>query len=508
MSIHSDLRIMQAMHRLGYPGFKSPEQQEMIEAVVAGEDVLSIIPTGGGKTAGAVVPAVVHDWFVIVVSPLIALMGDQRDALKAAGIPAFSVHGKMPDEERLLVRDALLGLSSGPAFLFASPEMILTKRFQDMFRTIDFDLMFIDEVHTVSVWGASFRPKYARINSIWKSLGRPRIVAGSATADPLIVHDIKRLVPFGKRADSAGFREVRADPVRENLYLQVEHAPAGVKQAGQKAWALTRLRDYLGDDRIPTHGPTIIYCTRKREVEMLCRELSDFADACGYRTAIYHGDLEREHRRDTLRVFQTHPKPLIIATSGFGMGIDRADVRTIIHFGPTDLVEYAQQIGRAGRDGLPAYCWTLYLPYVLERAKKAEAEDVPDLEKVEQVYRQLAQAWRKVQAKQRTRFSLNAFHHLYDSWIREQEHVIAPGRHMELRRRSIAILADLGYVTVLEDYVTGVRAMQFGSETHQKLIELTQMQTRRAERSARRIQKFFSAELPNQPLLFEIIAEE
>lgn len=509
MSIHSDLRIEQAMRFMGYTEFKSPEQREMIEAGTAGKDVLSVIPTGGGKTAGAVIPAIVHGHKVIVISPLISLMGDQRDSLLEAGIPAFVIHGKMEQPERIAIRNELRDLASGPAFLFVSPEMACQTSFQKLVRSIDFNLMFVDEVHTVSVWGSTFRQEYQRVGTLWKNFGRPQIVAGSATADPLILRDVKRRIPFGKRPDSPGFVEVQANPIRENLHIQVQRPAADVKSKfAQRDWGIARIKEVLMNDHLPTHGPTIIYCTRTNEVELLCKELADTAESHGYAVGIYHAKLEREHRAHTLRLFRTAKKPLIIATSAFGMGIDRADIRTIIHYGPTDLVEYAQQIGRAGRDGELAYCLTLYLPWMVERGKKAEAADLPDLEQVENVFAQLRRALKAAQDRQQTRLNLNSFHRQYDTWIQQQENVIAPQRHIALRRRAISILAETKYATIMDGYVTALAGMQFGSDGHKMLIELTQMQERRAERTAKRIKSFFTADKPDQHLLFDLIAQE
>lgn len=509
MSIHSDFRIAEAMKFMGYAAFKSPEQQQMIEAATEGKDVLSVIPTGGGKTAGAVIPAIVHGLKVLVISPLISLMGDQRNSLREAGIPAYVIHGNVPSHERIPIRNELRDLESGPAFLFVSPEMACGKGFQEMFRRVTFDLMFVDEVHTVSVWGESFRKHYQRIGSIWKAFGRPQIVAGSATADPFILYDVKRRVPFGKRRDNKGFVEVQADPIRDNLHIQVEQPPKDVTgKLKQRDWAIARLKAVIADDYLPTHGPTIIYCTRIREVELLCKELAEQAEASGYEVGVYHAGLEREHRAHTLRLFQTAKKPLIIATSAFGMGIDRADVRTIIHYGPTDLVEYAQQIGRAGRDGKLAYCLTLYLPSILERGKKAAAADLPDLEQVEKAYAQVLRAWKTAKERQQTRIHLNLLQHQFETWIQQQENIVSPRRIIELRRRAMDILAETRYITLTDDYITGVAGMKFGTDGHMKLIELTQMQERRAERAMQRIKSFFTAEKPDQHLLFELIAQE
>jgi ATP-dependent DNA helicase RecQ len=499
--------IAAAMRQLGYEDFKSDAQRQMIEAVTSKKDVLSIMPTGGGKTAGAVVPAIVHNWFVLVISPLKSLMADQCSKLNEQGIPAFSLTGDQTEAEKFDVRTSLRQLSSGPVFLFVSPEMAETLAFHKKWIAgISFDLLFVDEVHCVSVWGNSFRKKYQRIRSIWTKLKKPQIVAASATADPNIISDIMSRVPFRKKL----YVEIHDSPVRDNLHLLIEHPPADLKLRKEKQeWSLERLVSIIMDDRMPTHGPTIIYCTRTRETEMLFSKLVGQAEQCGFTPALYHSKLDPDHKAASLRIFKNATKPLIIATSAFGMGIDRPDVRLVAHYGPPpDLVEYGQQIGRAGRDGANAYCFTLYFDWMVERSVKAEVKEIPELKLVEQAYVHIKRHWDECQDQQKTRFNLDSFNHLYAEWIRGRENIFDPERRIAMREESIDILRQLGYIKIDGPYVYGVSRMQFGNDAHDKLIELTGMYARRAKRNAAKIRTFFGSEVPTQELLFEQIVAE
>ena len=499
-----DTALAQAMKQLGYKDFMSTEQEKMINSVLAGRDVLAIMPTGGGKTAGAVLPAMVNNWTVLTVSPLKALMNDQCASLRAFDLSAYVVNGDTSDQEFQDIFHMLRQSKNRPMFLFTTPETALTVKFKSAINRISIDLLMVDEVHCVSVWGSGFREKYRRIKSIWLSLKKPQILAVSATADPNILHDIKSSVPFVKEK----YIEIIGDPIRSNLHIYVQRASPEYKtQAKVKEYFLSELKAYLANDHIPSHGPTIIYCSRIREAELLFTQLVFAADSNGYGIALYHGELDTDHRVASLQVFQKAKKPLIVATSAFGMGIDRSDVRTIVHYGaPSDLVEFAQQIGRAGRDGKPSYCWTLHMPWMIERKEKAEVGSVPTLEDVEKVYSMLRRAWDNAQEKQQSRMHLDQFHHIHDLWLKNQENVRSPGFYMDIRRESVRILVELGYISRIDDHVTAVKSMQFGTETHNKLIELTEMKARKSARDAARLRTFFEAEKPDQQELFKLIA--
>jgi ATP-dependent DNA helicase RecQ len=499
-----DRALKGAMKKLGYADYSSAEQEQMITAVLAGDDVLAIMPTGGGKTAGAILPAIVNNWQVLIISPLKALMNDQCESLKEFGLQAFVVNGDTSDEEFRAIFHILRQPSKGPVFVFTTPETALTIKFKKAVARVQFHLLMVDEVHCVSVWGSSFREKYRRIKSIWLSLKKPQILAVSATADPFIIEDVKSSVPFRSKR----YVEIVGDPIRSNLHVYVQHAPSELEtQKKIKEYFIDTLKSYLGNDLIPTHGPTIIYCSRIREAEFLFTTLADFADMHGYKIALYHADLETAHRAESLRIFRKAKKPLVIATSGFGMGIDRDDVRTVVHYGaPSDLVEYAQQIGRAGRDGGMSYCWTLHMPWMIKRKEKAVSALVPTLWDVEKVYAMLRRAWDSAGDKHQTRMHLDQFHYIHDSWLKSQDDIYNPAQHMNIRRESVKILVQLGYVARTDDYVTAVKKMQFGTETHGQLIELTQMRNRKMAREMDRLKKFFNAEVPDQNLLFDLIA--
>ena len=319
----------------GYGEFR-PGQPEVIGAVLAGRDTLAVMPTGGGKSICYQVPALLFEGrLTVVVSPLLALMKDQVDALRQAGVAAAAVNSTMPREEQAAVmQDALAGRIQ---LLYVAPERFGDGGFMSVLRRIDVALLAVDEAHCISQWGHDFRPSYRDVGDVRARLGNPPIVALTATADPLVREDIvARLQLRDAAVHVAGFD-------RPNLRFDV----VGIRNQKEKAEQIAAKLKTLGQES------AIVYCGTRKKVE----ELTDHLQRAGVRSARYHAGMEDADRRRIQDAFARDSVRIIVATNAFGMGIDKPDVRMVLHNDmPDSLESYYQEAGRAGRDGGPAEC--------------------------------------------------------------------------------------------------------------------------------------------------------
>ncbi|QDU95024.1 ATP-dependent DNA helicase RecQ [Lignipirellula cremea] len=326
------------LERFGLASFR-PGQQDVIEAVLAGRDCLCIMPTGGGKSLCYQFPAVVRGGLTLVVSPLIALMKDQVDAMTSLGIGATFVNSSLSPAEQ---RDRMQQLAAGAYdLLYVAPERFRSPAFFDAIRHTQIDLLAIDEAHCVSEWGHDFRPDYARLGQFRKRLGFPQTIALTATATPTVRDDVVEILQLREpKTFITGFG-------RPNLHFQVEQPSGG--RAKEES-----LLQFLA----ATPGCGIIYtATRKR-----CQELVEFLHInCQRKVGLYHGGLMPDDRRKVQDEFMSGRLPIIVATNAFGMGIDKADLRFVVHYNmPGSLEAYYQEAGRAGRDGLDSRCMLLF----------------------------------------------------------------------------------------------------------------------------------------------------
>lgn len=330
-------RVLDALHQIwGYDSLR-PLQDEAIRHVLAGRDSVTILPTGGGKSLCFQLPAVVMEGMAVVVSPLIALMKDQTDKLGALGIDAIAINsGQTSREQNAAMRHLTAGRG---CILYVTPERFRDRDFFDMLLQRRVALFVVDEAHCVSQWGHDFRPDYMMLGSIAERLGRPPVSALTATAGPEVQADIVRQLRMREP-----FRRI-GELIRPNLFLEVRRT---VNDAAK--W--TALETLLDE----SDGTGIIYVATVREAKRLRDELGARWDV-----ALYHGRLPAKERHDAQERFMAGGVKAVVATNAFGLGIDKPDIRFVIHYNfPGSPEAYYQEAGRAGRDGEFARCSILY----------------------------------------------------------------------------------------------------------------------------------------------------
>lgn len=331
----AELSAQRLLERLGFDSFR-PGQREAVEAALAGRDSLIVMPTGGGKSLCYQLPGLASEDLTIVVSPLIALMNDQWRRLTAAGHPVAMVTSAMPPGA---VREALAQVRGGAArIVYCSPERFASGAFLAAIGERRLDLLAVDEAHCVSEWGHDFRPDYLRLPEVAERLGRPTVMACTATATPAVAAEI--VSRFGLRDPL----QVRSGFDRPNISFDVVR----LEGKGSKARRLALLEAGLGE---PANRPAIVYCGTRRDTDELAATLRE----SGVRAAGYHAGMEAEDRAAAQARFMGGEVEVVVATNAFGMGVDKADVRSVWHMAiPTSLEAYYQEAGRAGRDGEPA----------------------------------------------------------------------------------------------------------------------------------------------------------
>ena len=324
--------------RFGYDAFR-PGQEAVVSALLAGRDVLAVMPTGAGKSVCYQVPAVVMEGMALVVSPLVSLMADQVRAVQEAGIRGAYLNSTLaPGQQAEVLRRAAEGAYD---LMYVAPERLADPRFAEFARTARLALIAVDEAHCVSQWGQDFRPSYLSIGQFIASLPvRPPVAALTATATDLVRRDIVRLLGLQDAACTVtGFD-------RPNLRFAVER-----REPKQK---LARLDAFI-DERRAESG--IVYCAKRATVEEVCDHLRER----GVAATRYHAGLSAEERERNQRAFVNDTAPVMVATNAFGTGIDKSNVSYVVHYNMPGSVEaYYQEAGRAGRDGSPAECLLLW----------------------------------------------------------------------------------------------------------------------------------------------------
>lgn len=347
-----------------------PGQRELLDAVLAGRSALGVLPTGHGKSLVYQAAALLLGGLTVVVSPLIALMRDQCSALAALGVPAARFDSTLEPEERA---EVLRGAADGSLrLLYVAPESLQSPELDAALRQAPLALFVVDEAHCVSEWGHSFRPDYLLLPAWRQRYGFRSVLALTATATPRVQRDLQAAFAIAP-ADA-----VVLPPDRPNIERIV--IPAEDR--------LSVLLDFL-----PQHRPAIVYCRTRKETEALAGELQQR----GFAAAGYHAGLNAETRADLQDAFLRNERDVLVATIAFGMGVDKPDVRSVIHYSlPTSPESYLQESGRAGRDGLPSFSLVLLNGDDAVDARNRVLAAEPDEEGVQRAVRRLLPAGRRV----------------------------------------------------------------------------------------------------------------
>jgi ATP-dependent DNA helicase RecQ len=344
----------------GYSQFR-PLQEEIITSVYNGNDTLALMPTGGGKSITFQIPALAKEGICIVITPLIALMKDQVENLKSRNIRALAIHSGMTTREIDITLDnALFG---NYKFLYLSPERLITKKIRNYIERMNVNLIAIDESHCISQWGYDFRPPYLRIAEIRDILSNVPVLALTATATPEVVDDIMEKLRFRKK------NVLQKSFERKNLSYIVRN--------------VEDKQQYLKKIVESARGSGIVYVRNRKKT----KEISEFLKSTGINADYYHAGLSSEIRSYKQDLWKSGKLQVIVATNAFGMGIDKPDVRFVVHLDlPDSLEAYFQEAGRAGRDGKKSYAVLLYNNSDKVKFDRQFKINFPPVETIKEVY--------------------------------------------------------------------------------------------------------------------------
>ncbi len=347
----------------GYNGFR-PLQKDIIMSVLADRDTLALLPTGGGKSVCYQVPAMVREGMCLVISPLIALMQDQVKRLTDIGIPAVSLHSGMNHK---MVKATLEMARAGEyKLLYVSPERLQTYLFNDFLPTLDLNLVAIDEAHCISQWGHDFRPDYLKIATVRELFTNVPMLALTATATQEVQLDI------AKQLKLKNYELFKQSFARKNIFYQVNYTE---KKNADMLGA-------IGNDC------SIVYCRSRKLTEMT----GDYLAQNGIRAAVYHAGLKKEEREAAQEKWMKNEANVMVATTAFGMGIDKPDVRLVVHYdSPEHLEAWYQEAGRAGRDGLASDAISMYNKVDIKRLEESTDLQYPPEAYLRKVYQAVAE---------------------------------------------------------------------------------------------------------------------
>ncbi len=348
----------------GYDAFR-PMQEDIIKSVLDGKDVLALMPTGGGKSLCYQVPAMAMDGLCLVISPLIALMKDQVENLRKRGITAFAIFSGMSRKE--VIRTFHTAMESNCKFLYVSPERLETSLFKEYLPGLGVHLIAVDEAHCISQWGYDFRPPYLRIAALRTELPDVPILALTASATPEVQDDIAQKLELQQP------QIYRQSFERANLSYSCFRMDSKIN----------KIIDIL--KKVP--GTGIVYCKSRKRT----KEIAELLQLQGIPADFYHAGLNQEERSAKQEAWIKNAIRVIVCTNAFGMGIDKPDVRTVVHADVPDCLEnYYQEAGRAGRDGKTSYAVLLYDDRDLKELEEMASLRFPSLEEIREVYQAMA----------------------------------------------------------------------------------------------------------------------
>lgn len=411
----------------GYDDFRGI-QREIIESIGSGHDTLGLMPTGGGKSITFQVPALAQKGTCIVITPLIALMKDQVDHLRRRDIRAAAIYSGLTREEIIVILENCI--FGDIKILYVSPERLSSELFQTKLRHMHVSFITVDEAHCISQWGYDFRPSYLEIAKIRKIVPNAPVLALTATATPAVVQDIceKLSVEYG----DTGFNVFRMSFERKNLAYVVRHAD-------DKREQLIHILRSL-------QGPAIVYARSRRRT----KEFSDMLSEAGISSTFYHAGLDAAVKDERQQAWQQDQVRVMVATNAFGMGIDKPDVRLVIHIDCPDSIEaYFQEAGRAGRDGQKAYAVLLYNNADQRKLEKRIVDTFPEKDYIRQVYEHLAYFYQIGVG--------SGYNHTFEFNIDKFCHAF---RHFPLQVDSaLKILNRAGYIEYTEEQDNQARVM-------------------------------------------------
>ena len=348
----------------GHAEFR-PLQAAIIDAVVAQKDVLALLPTGGGKSICFQVPALMQDGMCLVISPLIALMQDQVNNLQEKGIEAAVIHSGMPFSA---VKETLQACTSGAyKFLYLSPERIESNLFKEYLPALDISLIAVDEAHCIAQWGYDFRPPYLRIAALRTELPAVPVIALTASATKEVETDIIEKLAF---KDYTIFRQPYKRPALSYSYFEVESK-------------INKTLEIINNVK----GSGIVYCNTRKQTKDIAELLQLQKISADY----YHAGVSADERQKKQKKWMVGETRIMVCTSAFGMGIDKDDVRTVIHYDMPDCLEnYYQEAGRAGRDGKKAYAVLLATSADITKARNLHETRFPAIEVIKNIYQSIA----------------------------------------------------------------------------------------------------------------------
>lgn len=347
----------------GYTSFRTP-QEEIIDSVLSGRDTIALLPTGGGKSICYQIPGLIEEGVCLVISPLISLMKDQVIALNKKGINAIALQSKMTVDEIVSIFDNLK--YGNVKFLYISPERLQSAFIIQKLKELNLNTIAVDEAHCISEWGHDFRPSYRQIKNVRQHFPDTNIIALTATATKKVIDDISLNLELN---DPSIFSK---SFFRDNLAYQI--------------FTLENKLERLLKILTKNPYPTIIYVGTRKKTE----ELSNYINSKGFKTVSYHGGMSTEDKEKSFELWMSEDRPIIVATNAFGMGIDKPNVRVVIHMDiPYSVENYAQEAGRGGRDGNKSFAVLLQNDNDIAVFKKNSLENLPTITDIKDIHKRL-----------------------------------------------------------------------------------------------------------------------